>query len=215
MSKYESGWQFTEQYPVESDIQVKARRLSLEVGVEPVSRSIAAHLAAFPVMVGAQAILEVGTGVGVSGLALCRYVPEAHLTSLDTEDELLTSARKLFQEQGIRAAQFRLIHGDARKVLPRFNHNSYDLVHLDGAPQQLLEYLELSIPLVRPGGVIIIPHALGSGRVADPAARDEVTTAMRDLLKSVASSQEFLPSLSPVGDGLLTLIRMNDVSAEL
>ena len=41
---------------------------------------------------GARAILEIGTGVGVSGLALLRYAPEAHLTSIEIEPEYLRQA---------------------------------------------------------------------------------------------------------------------------
>jgi len=208
MSKYESSWQYTEQYPNETDIQVKARRLSLELGIEPVSRAIAASFSALPVLSRAQHILEVGTGVGVSALALLRHMPDAHLTSLDTESEHHRHAKQLLQDAGIAQARFRLVLGDAKQVLPRFNHNSYDLVVLDGPKEDLLDYVEYSLPLVREGGSVIIPHALLGGRVADPASRDLVTTSMRDLLSTVQDSNVFVPALSPVGDGLLTLTRL-------
>ena len=207
MTKYESGWQYTEQYPNEGDTQVKARRLSLEIGVEPVSRAIAAQLSAIPVMTGATTLLEIGTGVGVSGLALMRYVPQAHLTSLDVEAETQKHARQLLIESGVAASQFRLVAGDAKQVLPRFNQDSYDLIHIDGEKRDLLDYVELSLPLLRVGGTIVIPHALAGGKVADPASRDEVTTLIRDLLATVQDAEAVVPALSPVGDGLLTLTR--------
>lgn len=208
MSKYESGWQYTEQYPNEGDTQVKARRLSLELGLEPVSRAIAAQLSALPVMTGASTLLEIGTGVGVSGLALTRHAREAHLTSLDVEAEYQRHARQLLIESGLPSAQFRLVTGDATQVLPRFNHDSYDLIHIDGDRGSLLEYVELSLPLLRVGGTIVIPHALAGGKVADPAARDETTTIVRDLLMTVQDSSDVVAALSPVGDGLLTLTRL-------
>lgn len=208
MSKYESGWQYTEQYPNETDVQVKARRLSLELGIEPVSRGIAATLSSLPVISGARQILEVGTGVGVSALALLRHVPGAHLTSLDTEAEHHRHAKQLLQDAGIAHAHFRLVLGDAKQVLPRFNHGSYDLVLLDGPKEDLLDFVEYALPLVREGGSVVIPHALLGGRVADPAIRDLTTTSLRDLLSTVQDSNVFVPSLSPLGDGLLTLTRL-------
>lgn len=208
MSKYESGWQYTEQYPNETDTQVKARRLSLELGVEPVGRAIASQLSSLAVMSQATSLLEIGTGVGVSGLALMRYLPGAHLTTLDIEGEYHRHAKQLFQEAGVAPAQFRLVAGDAHHVLPRFNVDSYDLVLIDGPKVALLDFLEHSLPLVKVGGTIIIPHALLAGRVADPAARDETTTIIRDLLASIQESATFVPALSPVGDGLLTLTRL-------
>ena len=208
MSKYESGWQYSEQYPNETDTQVKARRLALELGVEPLSRSIAAQVSALAVISRARSLLEVGTGVGVSGLALMRYAAGAHLTSLDIEPEFHRHTKQLFSEAGIATAQYRLVAGDARQVLPRFNFESYDLVLLDGHRADVVDFLELSLPLVRAGGTIVIPHVLAGGRVADPAARDAVTTMLRDVLASVEESSEIVAALSPVGDGLLTLTRL-------
>lgn len=208
MIKFESSWQYTEQYPVETDAQVKARRLSLELGVEPVSRATAAQLSALAVMGNAEAILEIGTGVGVSALALLRHVPNAHVTTIDLEPEHHTHARQLFQEAGIAPARFRLVAGDAKQVLPRFNTSSYDLVLIDADPEELLDYVEHALVLIRPGGTVVIPHALARGRVADPAQRDDVTTALRDLLGTVAEPHGFVPALSPTGDGLLTLTRL-------
>lgn len=214
MSKYESGWQYTEQYPNEGEIQVKARRLSLELGVEPVSRAIASQLSALTVMTRTTAILEIGTGVGVSGLALLRHVRDAHLTSLDAEGEYQRHAKQLFTEAGVPAARFRLVTGDALLVLPRFNHDSYDLVHIDGNKSDLLNFVEFALPLVRVGGTIVIPHVLAGGKVADPVARDATTTLLRDLLASVQESESFVPALSPVGDGLLTLTRLPDATEQ-
>ena len=212
MSKYESGWQYAEQYPNETSTQVKARRLALELGVEPISRGIAAQISALAAMSRAESLLEVGTGVGVSGLALKRYVPRAHLTSLDIEPEFHRHTKQLFADAGIAPAQYRLVSGDARQVLPRFNFESYDLILIDGNRADVLDYLELALPLVRLGGTIVIPHVLSGGRVADPAARDDVTTMMRDLLSSVEESSEIAAALSPVGDGLLTLTRLTQHS---
>lgn len=209
MSRLESNWQYAEQYPTETEPQVRARRLSLEVGVEPVSRAVAAALAALVAATGARQILEVGTGVGVSGLALLRYAPEAHLTSIDIEAEHMRQAREVFADAGIPTARLRLIEGDAGQVLPRLNFAAYDLVVLDEHPLRLLEDVELALQIVRPGGTIVVVGAFARGRVPDPAARDTATQNMRDLLVMVEESQAIAAALSPAGDGLLTLTRLN------
>ena len=208
MSKLERNWQYAEQFPVETESQVRARRLSLELGIEPVSRSVAAHLSSLTVLTGAQSICEIGTGVGVSGLALLRHSPEATLTTLDVEAEYQRQAKAMFAEAGIPAARTRLITGDAAQVLPRMNLGSYDLVLIDANPEALLEYLERALTIVRLGGTIVIPNALWRGRVPDPAARDGLTADCRALLSAVVDSPAILPVLSPAGDGLLTLTRI-------
>ena len=205
MSKLDRNWQYTEQYPTETAAQVHARRLSLELGIEPVSRAVAAHLSTLAVIGHALAICEVGTGVGVSGLALLRYVPQATLTSIDSEREHMREARSVFAEAGISASRLRLIEGNAQHVLPRLNQASYDIVLLDAEPEALLEYVEYALAVVRPGGCIVVPNAFARGRVPDPAARDEKTQNMRDLLAMVADSPAIAATLSPAGDGVLTL----------
>lgn len=208
MSKCELNWQYAEQYPVETDALIRARRLSLEHGVEPVGRGIAAELASLAVVSQARAILEIGTGLGVSGLAMLRYVSEASLTTVDSEPEYQNQARTVFADAGISKSRLRLVAGDASQVLPRLNTGSYDLVLIDADPASLLTYLEHALVIVRIGGTIAIPHILNGGRVPDPASRDETTSAIRDLLGTVADSAAIAPVLSPIGDGLLTLTRL-------
>lgn len=209
MSRIESNWQYAEQYPTETDAQVRARRLSLELGVEPVSRAVSAALSTLVAATRAQAILEVGTGVGVSGLALLRYAPTAHLTSIESESEHLRHARTVFADAGVATARLRLIEGDAGKVLPRLNLAAYDLVVLDGDQLRLLEDIEHALQIVRPGGSILVVSAFVRSRVPDPAARDAATQNMRDLLSTVAESQAIAAALSPAGDGLLMLTRLD------
>ena len=210
MSKLERNWQYAEQYPGETDALVRARRLSLELGIEPISRSTGAQLSSTAAMIGAQAICEIGTGVGVSGLSLLRHAPAATLTSIEIEPEHLREARTMFAEAGVPSSRLRLIEGDARHVMPRFNTSAYDIVLLDADPVQLLEYFEHAISIVRQGGCIIVPSAFARGRVPEPAARDEATQAMRDLLALVADSSALAAALSPAGDGVLTLVRLED-----
>lgn len=209
MSKLERNWQYAEQYPSETAAISRARRLSLELGIEPVSRSVGAMLAGLAVVARAQAICEVGTGVGVSGLSLLRHASDATLTSIEIEAEHLREAKSVFADAGIPASRLRLIEGDAQHVMPRLNLAAYDLVLIDADPARLLDHFEHALAIVRPGGSIVVPGAFSHGRVPDPAARDEATIAKRDLLALVAESTAIAPVLSPAGDGVLTLVRLD------
>lgn len=208
MTRLERNWQYAEQYPTETAPQVHARRLSLELGIEPVSRAVAAHLSGLVASSAAKAVCEIGTGVGVSGLALLRYAPTATLTSIEIESEHLRQARSVFAEAGIASARLRLIEGDAAQVLPRLNFEAYDLMLIDADSDRLLDYFESGLKIVRSGGTIIVPNAFGQGRVTDPAARDERTRSLRDLLGTVGESTAIAPVLSPAGDGLLMMTRL-------
>ena len=73
-----------------------------------------------------------------------------------------------------------------------------------GAGVQLLPQ---AIGLVRPSGAIVISHALWRDRVPNPALRDDETSAMRAVVRFFEESDEFISSISMLGDGLLVAVR--------
>lgn len=193
---------------VESGVIARARQQSLELGVEPVPPSVGAQAAVVVAATAAENIVEIGTGAGVSGLWLLIGGSGAHLTSIDVEADHQQHARGFFTEAGIPANRVRLITGLALDVLPRMNENSYDIVFVDADPQSVIEYVEHGLRLVRPGGTVLVARALWHGRVADPAARDEIATGFRALITETARSGAVISALSPAGDGLLQLTKL-------
>jgi predicted O-methyltransferase YrrM len=202
------SWKFAEEYVVENEFIAATRAQSLEHGVDPVSPAQGAQLAVLAAASGAQSIIEIGTGFGVSGLWMLTGAPRAILTSIDIEIEFQQSAKRAFVDFGIPANQARLIAGRARDVLPRMNEGSYDLVLVDADAASVLQYVEHALRLARIGGTVVIPHALWRGRVADPAARDDTVADFRTILTESAASPAVLSSLSLAGDGLLQLTRV-------
>jgi len=204
------SWKFAEEFVVERPDIALVRQHSLELGIEPVAPSMGAQLALVAAATGATNIIEVGTGLGVSGLWLMSGTPDAVLTTIDSELDYQQQARKGFADAGIAANRIRLIGGRAADVLPRMNESSYDLVFIDADPQSVIEYVEHGLRLARRGGTVIVAHALWRGRVADPAVRDDTVAGFRLLLKEIAGSDAVLSALSPVGDGLLQLTKLGD-----
>jgi predicted O-methyltransferase YrrM len=200
------SWKFVEQSTREPEVIAAARAQSLELGVEPVSPATGAQLAVIAAATNAAAIIEVGTGIGVSGLWLLTGAPDAHLTSIDVEAGHPDVARRFFTEAGHPAARVRLITGRAIEVLPRMNEASYDIVLIDADASMLLEYVEHGLRLVRPGGAVLIAHALWRDTVSDPARRETTTSQLRELITELEASDAVHVALSPVGDGLLQLV---------
>lgn len=200
---------FVEEYLSEDEHLADARRRAEEVGVSPIASGGGATLHFLASVLEAKAVVEIGTGTGVSGLWLLRgMATDGVLTSVDLEAEHQRHARQVFTEAGVASQRFRLIAGSALDVLPRLTDNGYDLVFLDGDKVEYGEYLEQALRLVRPGGVIAVDNALWHDRVADTARRDPETTAVRELLDQVAGDERLVPVLLPVGDGLLVAKRL-------
>jgi predicted O-methyltransferase YrrM len=204
----ESSWKFAEEIVVESATIAQARLNSIELGIDPVSPAMGAQIAVVAAATAATRIIEIGTGVGVSGLWLFAGAPQATLTSIDFELDYQQSARKSFIDAGVSANRIRMIAGRALDVLPRMNEQSYDIVLVDADPQHVIQYVEHGLRLVRTGGTVLVAHALWRGRVADPAQRDDTVTGYRSLLATIAESDAVISALSAVGDGLLQITKI-------
>ena len=203
------SWKYAEEFVLERDDIAAVRQHSLELGVEPITPSMGAQLAVLAAGSAPSNIIEIGTGIGVSGLWLLSGATEAVLTTIDSELDYQQLARKAFLDAGIPQNRLRLIGGRASDVLPRMNEASYDMVFVDADPGSVIEYVEHGIRLVRTGGTVLVAHALWRGRVADPAQRDETVAGFRLLLTEIARSDAVIAALSPVGDGLLQLTKIS------
>jgi predicted O-methyltransferase YrrM len=201
---------FAEEFIVERPDIALMRQHSVEIGIDPITPAMGAQLAVLAAATNPANIIEVGTGLGVSGLWLLSGAQDAVLTTIDAEIDYQTVARKGFTDAGIAANRLRLIGGRAEDVLPRMNEGNYDLVFIDADPANVIEYVEHGLRLARRGGTVVVAHALWRGRVADPAARDDTVAGFRMLLREIASSDAVLTALSPVGDGLLQMTKLTD-----
>jgi predicted O-methyltransferase YrrM len=156
----------------------------------------------------ARAVVEIGTGCGVSGVYLLRGMrPDGILTSVDIEAEHQRLARATFTEEGVAPQRTRLITGRALEVLPRLTDGAYDMVFADGDKAEYGEYLEQALRLLRPGGLVAFDNALWDGKVADPTQRDVDTVTIRQLGRQIAGDEHLVPCLLPVGDGLLVAVK--------
>lgn len=199
---------FAEAFVTPSEHAQAARAAAAALGLAAVSPSGAAVLTFLARAIGARAAVEVGTGAGVSGLALIEgLAPDGILTSIDLESEHQAAARKVFNAAGIATRRARLIAGAALSVLPKLSDGAYDLVYVDADPLEDVEYVEQAARLLRSGGLLIVDHAFNGGAVADPTNEDDETVIIREALAATQTMEEFSPILLPVGDGLLVALR--------
>jgi len=181
----------------------RARARARELGCEAIPAGVGAVLTVMAAALAARAVVELGTGAGVSGVYLLRGMPaDGVLTTIDVEAENQRAAREAYVEAGVRPNRTRVISGRALDVLPRLTDGAYDLVLLDAEPTQNELYVVQALRLLRPGGMLAV-----NGRVGDPAQRDTATTAVREAGKRVRDDDRLFPALLPVGGGLLVAVR--------
>ena len=199
---------FAEAFVAESDGAEAARRRADDLGVECISTGVAATLTLLARVVNARAVAEIGTGTGVSALALLAgMASDGVLTSIDAEAEHQLAAREVLTAEGVPSRRVRLIAGQALSVLPKLTDGAYDLVYIDGDPLEYVEYVAQAQGLLRPGGVLVLHHALWQDLVADERNEDDEPLIIREALEAVLADESFTPALLPIGDGLLVAVR--------
>lgn len=202
-----SSWKFAEDYPLEPEHIRAARRHADELGVESITPATGAQLASVAAIGKAKNIVEVGTGAGVSALWLLSASQDSIVTTIDSEPEYQNVAKESFKQAGITASRLRTITGKANAVMGNMAESAYDLVFIDIDPEDIEGILPTAVSLLKPGGSLVVAHALYRDRVPNPTLRDDETVGMRNVLKAFDGSEDFLATISLVGDGLLVVVK--------
>jgi predicted O-methyltransferase YrrM len=204
----QASWAFADAFVAEDDALVRARARSLAAGLRPVSPGTGAALRLLAAAGDAKSVVEIGTGAGVSGIHLLHGMrPDGVLTTVDSEPDRQQLARQAYREAGVVANRARFICGRALDVLTRLTDGGYDLVFCDADRLEYLDYLDESLRLLRPGGVVCFEGTFGQGRALDAAHQDPESQRLRELLRAVRDSPRLAPVLLPPDDGLLCAVR--------
>lgn len=193
----------------EDAIVAAARERALDIGAGAVTPAVGALLSLLARLTGGKAVVEVGTGAGVSGLWLLAGMrTDGVLTTIDVEPEYQRLAKQAFGEAGVGPTRTRLINGRAQEVLTRLADESYDLVFIDAEPIDQPQFVVEGVRLLRPGGAIVVHRAALGGRAGDASANDAEVGAVREATRLIAEDERLTPVLIPLGDGLLAAARL-------
>src|SRR3982750_2975720 len=134
----QESWSYAEAFAPEDELLGHARERAQEVGVAPIGPGGGAALRFLASVIDARAVVEIGTGTGVSGLWLLRGMrSDGILPTVDIE-------------AGLPTQRARTIAGSALDVVPRLTDGHYDIVFVDGDKAEYTAYLQEAVRLLRP-----------------------------------------------------------------
>jgi caffeoyl-CoA O-methyltransferase len=163
-------------------------------------------LSFFSKMLRPHRILEVGTYTGYSAICLAEGLAQGgSIDTIDINAELQEMVLRYFHKAGI-ADVARMHVGDARQIILGLD-GPYDLVFIDADKENYCNYLDLVLPKLRSGGVILADNVLWSGKVLDTAVTDIETQGLRDFVKKVAARKDLEFVLLPVRDGIMAVMK--------
>ena len=149
-------------------------------------------------------ILEIGTAVGLSTVAMLKACPSARVTTMELEEERYLEAKQNFADFGV-SDRVTAYLGDAGEILAMMD-GEYDFVFLDGPKAQYEKYLFDLKRLMKKGAIIfaddVLLYGWVSGEVPTPQKRHSIVDKIRSYLHSVTEDKDFITSVVDVGDGV-------------
>jgi caffeoyl-CoA O-methyltransferase len=158
-------------------------------------------------LTGARTAVEVGTFTGYSAICLARGLGEdGRLLCCDVSEEWTSVARRYWERAGL-TDRIELRLGPAAQTLAAVaSGTTFDLAFIDADKTGYVEYWDLIVPMIRPGGVILVDNTLSHGRVVDLAEQGESVQGIRQFNGHARADERVELVLLPIGDGL-TLAR--------
>ncbi|MBQ4587315.1 MAG: O-methyltransferase [Clostridia bacterium] len=150
-------------------------------------------------------ILEIGTAVGLSGSAMLLTCKNAHLTTIEKDEDSFNQAKNTFEAFGL-SDKVKQFLGDAGDII-RFLDTQYDFIFLDGAKARYFDYLSDLKRLLKPNGVLFADNVLFRGYIDGGIKfnhRDNtIVRNMRAFLSDFINDKNYICTIHEKGDGIL------------
>jgi caffeoyl-CoA O-methyltransferase len=158
-------------------------------------------------MINPSNILEIGTFTGYSAICLAKGLkPEGGLVTIESNDELTDFSRSYFKKAGV-DSKIKSITGRIQDIIANLNEE-FDLVYIDGDKREYVEYYNLIIDKVRPGGFIIADNVLWGGKVSDRKSNDQQTKGIIEFNEMITNQKNIENVILPVRDGVMIIRKL-------
>lgn len=149
-------------------------------------------------------VLEIGTAIAYSTIRIARCLRKRGVVhTIEKSENNIKLAAEFVKRSGYND-KIKIISGDAIEVLPALN-KKYDFIFLDADKEDYKKLFELSIVLLKKGGIIFIDNLLWHGYAASKTVAKEYknsTKLIREFNKIFMSQSKLKTTILPIGDGI-------------
>ncbi len=162
----------------------------------------------------AKRILEVGTAIGYSAILMGLSAGYGfHITTIERNEENVEQALQNIKKAGMED-HIRVIQGDASEAL-ELAEGPFDLVFVDAAKGQYMDFFQKSVGKLRVGGLFICDNVLFRGMVAERSLliRRKITIVKRlkKFLHYISNHESLQTTILPMGDGVSISLKLKEV----
>jgi predicted O-methyltransferase YrrM len=197
--------------PASDNLLVEMEAYAAEHRVPIADREVARFVEITARAINAKRALECGMAIGYSVIHMLRGMgDDGRVITIDPSDDMIKRAGEYLTRAGLRD-RTQIEKGYALEVIPRLNE-TFDLLFIDAVKEEYRGYLDLALPKLRPGGVVICDNLLWGGQVAGDIRSDDQkasTEALREFNKYFINHPKLRAEVLPVGDGLGYGVKVN------
>ncbi|HKP35801.1 MAG TPA: O-methyltransferase [Pyrinomonadaceae bacterium] len=190
--------------PDSDDLLAEMESYAAEHRVPIADREVARFLEITARAIDAKRALECGMAIGYSVIHLARAMPaDGLVVTIDPSEEMISAATAYYDRAGI-SKRVRIEKGYALEVIPKLTE-MFDLLFIDAVKEEYRGYLDLGLPKLRMGGVVICDNLLWGGQVAGEIRspdQEPSTKALREFNKYFINHPQLRAEVLGVGDGL-------------
>ncbi|MCW8849322.1 MAG: O-methyltransferase, partial [Melioribacteraceae bacterium] len=148
--------------------------------------------------------LEIGTAIGYSTIRVAKNLQTvSRISTIEVSKDNIKLAKSFFDEANL-TDRINILEGDAREIIPKLKEE-FDFIFLDADKEDYLELFELSIKVLKDGGIILVDNLLWHGFTAAaeiPEKYKKSTEFIRKFNAQFLSHPKLISSILPIGDGL-------------
>ncbi len=188
---------------------------ALENRVPIIRREMQSFIKMFLALNQPKRILEVGTAIGFSTLLMCEYGPkDLEIVTIENYEKRIPIAKENFRKAQ-REEQITLLEGDAGEILKELD-GSFDMIFMDAAKGQYINWLPDVMRLMKKGGVLISDNVLQEGDIIESHYLMErrnrtIYKRMREYLYELKHNPALVTSILPLGDGVTVSVKQEEL----
>ncbi len=149
-------------------------------------------------------ILEIGTNVGLSGVAMLLTAKNATLSGIEIDEEKVAIAKNNYKEFGV-ADRAKIFLGDASEIIPILT-GKYDFIFLDGPKGHYFQYLPDLLDALNVGGILFADNVLFrgyvDGKVKTPHRFMTTKNSMKKFLDAITNNPDLKTQIIDLEDGV-------------
>ena len=158
-------------------------------------------------MLKPERVLEIGTFTAYSAIAMAEGLPDnGMLFTIEVNEEMEAMIRKYITLAGM-GQKIKLLMGDALQIIPQLDE-LFDLVFIDADKEQYVDYYELAIEKLKPGGFILVDNVLWGGKAMKDESPDKETQGIRRFNEHVKSDRRVEQVILSIRDGLMLIRKL-------